>query len=395
MATVLFTWELGGGFGHLVRHRGLIERLLAAGHLVHFHAKLPANAAKVFAGMPVTIGTSPAMAIPVAAPILHANSYPEVIWNSGFAEVAAVQARVGYWLGVLDALQPAVVVADYSPGVVLACKLRGQRVIAAGCRFYTPARLSPMPPYRYWLPADHARLAASEAALLGVLNAAAANLGHSPFGTVTQALVAEETFLLSFEEFDHNYHTDGAEYLGSWPVPGFGEAPTWRGDGPRIFAYLDRKILMAEILAACASSRASLCLYAPGEGKLPIPIGYESRVHLADGPVNLSQAAAESDLCLSNANSNSMMPFLLAGKPHVVVPYTLEKYLIGRRLELLGAGFSAPRNRPGDLAAKLAAVLHQRDFRRAAERFARRYSGQDGASLTRRLEAMLALPGVT
>ena len=51
MATVLFTWELGGGIGHLVRHRGLIQQLLTDGHRVHFHACDLEKAHQVFDGL--------------------------------------------------------------------------------------------------------------------------------------------------------------------------------------------------------------------------------------------------------------------------------------------------------------------------------------------------------
>jgi len=73
----------------------------------------------------------------------------------------------------------------------------------------------------------------------------------------------------------------------------------------------------------------------------------------------------------------------------------MEKYLVGRRLELLGAGLSAPQVAPGDLPAKLDAILRRREFRRAAERFAERYAGGDeiGAIATIKQRLGLAATG--
>jgi UDP:flavonoid glycosyltransferase YjiC (YdhE family) len=105
----------------------------------------------------------------------------------------------------------------------------------------------------------------------------------------------------------------------------------------------------------------------------------------------LVQAAAECEMAITNGNPNSLAGFLLAGKPQLAVPYTMEKYLIARRLELLGAGLSAPMRRPGNLAAKLRAVLMQRNFRRAAESFAARYAGGSEAALVQRMRERLAL----
>ena len=392
MAHVLFAWEFGGGLGHLVRYRALALSLLADGHKVSFYARDPQAAAAVYADTAVTVGAAPLLPRPTPPPVPRPNSYPEILLDCGFHDPAALTACVQRWAAALSAQAPDVVIADYAPSAVLACRALGRRVLVSGSGFFVPPRLTPLPPIRYWLPADRSSLARHEADVLAAMNAALSELGARPAPSVAEAVLGDDTLLLSFEEFDHCYERPDADYLGAWPSQRYGLAPEWpAGAGPRVFAYLDRRVLLPEILAACAAVEARLCLYAPGLTAGELPPAAAAGVWLAPGPVDLSRAAAECAACITNANINSMMGFLLAGKPQLTVPSTLEKYIVGRRLELLGAGLSAPQRAPGDLEAKLHAVLHRREFRRAAERFAGRYAGGDERGMVDTIKQRLGL----
>lgn len=390
MARIVFAWELGGGLGHLVRYRMLIERLCAAGHRVAFIARDQARARRVYAGRALDFAGAPYGETPPSARVSPPNSFAEVLLNSGFADAGQVGGRLAQWCDLLASHAPDVLIGDYAPSAMLAARVLGLRAIASGNGFYLPPACSPLPPLRYWQPADRAALAASEARLLAHLNAGLQACGGKPAATVAEALLGSDSFVQSFEEFDHAYERPGADYLGAWPSAEFGVAPLWSdGAGPRVFAYLDPAVLLDELLVAAAANGVRLCLHAPGAG--PEVIAAWPDVAWMHEPVDLKRAAQEADAFLCNANINSMMAFLLAGKPQLVVPSTLEKYLVGRRLEILGAGLSAPRRDPGDLRAKLRAVLSQRAYRRAAERFASRYAGRTETDAAVRMEQRLGV----
>lgn len=390
VASVVFAWELGGGLGHLVRYRELARLLCAQGHAVRFLARDAERARAVFVGLPLSCHAAPHGSTPIEARVTPPNSFAEVLLNSGFADGDDVTRRLAAWCELLAPCAADVVVADYAPTAVLAARVLGVRAIASGNGFYLPPSLTPLPPLRYWQAADRPALAASESRLLRNLNAALVACGAPPAASVAEAVLGDDQFVQSFAEFDHVYERPGADYLGAWPSEDFGLPPVWpSGEGPRVFAYLDPEVLLPELLAAGRAVGARLCVYAPGVS--PSVEAGEPAVAWMRGPVALKQAAAEADAYVSNANINSMMAFLLAGKPQLVVPSTLEKYLVGRRLEMLGAGLSAPRRAPGDLRTKLDAVLRRREFRRAAERFAARYAGLDAGHAARRMLGRLGL----
>lgn len=390
MAHVVFAWELGGGLGHLVRYRLLIDRLCKDGHRVSFVARDVERARRVFAGRPVEFAVASYADTPVDMRILPPQSFADVLWNSGYADADALTARLAHWCEQLRPLAADVLVGDYAPSAMLAARVLGWRAIASGNGFYLPPAVSPLPPLRYWLPVDRPALAASEARLLQNLNSALTACGGPPAASVVEAILGQDSFVQSFAEFDHAYERPGAAYLGAYPSAEFGVPPVWpAGCGPRLFGYLDPAVLLPAVLDAAAAIGARFCLYAPGVEAGTMAA--HPTVAWMGEPVDLQRAAVEADAYVSNANINSMMAFLLAGKPLLVLPYTLEKYLVGRRLEMLGAGLSAPRREPGDLTAKLKAVLTQRSYRRSAEQFARRHAGRSEAEAAQRMFERLGI----
>ena len=61
MARILFTWELGGGMGHSLCHRPLLNALIAAGHDVWFAMRSVEDAETIFAGMDIHLLQAPAV----------------------------------------------------------------------------------------------------------------------------------------------------------------------------------------------------------------------------------------------------------------------------------------------------------------------------------------------
>ncbi len=132
MAHFAFAWELGGGLGHLVRYRRLVRRLLAHGHRVSFIGRDPARVAAVYAGFGVDVRAAPHDATPSALRLARPDSFAEVLYNCGFQAPDAVHARVGRWVAILRELAPAVLVADYSPSALVACRVLGIPAVASG-----------------------------------------------------------------------------------------------------------------------------------------------------------------------------------------------------------------------------------------------------------------------
>lgn len=388
MARVCFSWELGQGYGHLVRYRTIITRLLERGDEVSFIAKDAARARAVFAGMAVSVLPVEPGSTPAAERLVRLNSYPEILHDFGFRRPACLRRQLEPWLDHLSRLQPDVLVADHSPTALVAARVTGVCVISSGNGFTVPPRVTPMPPLRYWSGRGREHLAAHEHRVLETCNAVLREQGAAPLATLAELLAADSEWILSFPELDHYGVRDGAHYLGSFTAADFGARPRWQAvGGPKLFAYLSVSALTPEFLAAIDSLNANLCIHAP---QLPA----EEFARLAapttmvePAPVDLKLVAATADAVITNGSLNSVSGFLAAGVPQLALPNNLERHMVGRRLELAGGGLMAPWHKPDRLPDKLRAVVGDRAYRRGAERFAARYRAD---SATQQCDAMMA-----
>jgi len=378
MAKICFTWELGQGFGHLVRYLNLIRRLVERGDEVSFLAKDAARARTVFAGLPVHIEQIEPGHTPDDKSLPHLKSYPEILYNYGFFAPDALARQVQPWLQRMATLVPDVLIVDHSPMALLANRACRIPCVLSGSGFTVPPRSTPMPPMRYWELRRDEQLAAHEDHVLEVCNEVLRRAGAPPMGALSELLAAEREWLLSFAELDHYGLRKGARYLGNFPASEFGVAPQWPdGSRPRVFAYLSGGSLSQAFVDAVGASGAGFCVYAPNLGPPEFHKLASPAVCRVESPVDLGLAAAQCEAVVTHGTLNTVSAFLLAGKPQLALPNNLERYMVGRRLELIGAGLMAPLFKPGDVAAKLRAVLSDRAFTRAARRFAGRYAGAD------------------
>ncbi len=388
MARIAFCWELGRGLGHVVPHLDLIRRLVARGDEVVFLAQDPARVESVFQHRNFSVRALAHGFTPMAERMRDADSYPQVLFNSGFHDAEALHARLVEVTATLESTAPDAIVCDYAPSVMLANRLARRPLVLAGNGFWVPPRLTPMPRFRYWQGPVSAGHMAREAQVLELINRAVGQFGVSPFETFAEIFAADREWLCIHAELDFYSERPDARYLGTFADHEFGAPPQWPHDnGPKVFAYLTPGPTVPATLAALSALHASVCVYAPGFTATEQRELQPEIFHRAVRPVSLPAVAAVCQAFVNNANLSTAATALLAGKPQLCLPGSAEQYMNARRIELLGAGLAAPRRQPGDIAAKLNALVNETAYTRAAARFARKYGG---ARLSDRTECMLA-----
>jgi len=388
MARIAFCWELGRGLGHIVPHLDLIRRLVARGDEVVFLAQDPARVESVFRHENFTVCPLAHGHTPVADRMRNADSFPQVLFNSGFHDADVVHARLLEVLATLERAAPDILVCDYAPTVMLANHVARRPLVLSGYGFWNPPRSVPMPRFRYWLGPPAESFVEREATVLAVINDAGRRIGIAPFGTFAEFFTADRLWLCTYEELDSYAGRADGHYLGMFTDHDFGTPPQWpNAHGLKVFAYLTPGRTGLAALAALAAQPVSVCLYAPrladAEAK-NLPPGM---FHRCTTPVSLPAVARECHAFVNNGNLSTATVALLAGRPQLCLPESAEQYLNARRIELLGAGLAAPQRDPGHIAGKLQAILHEPDYARAAGRFARKYAAR---RLGDRTEYMLA-----
>jgi len=381
MARVLLAWELGGGYGHLASLRSAARALRALGHDTRFAVRVLESAAEFLEPelgphlqAPVRLGQA-------RNPVALQLSYASLLHNTAFDDPPGLAARIAAWRELMRAWSIERVVVDHSPIALIAARSLGLPAAAIGTGFDLPPEARPYPSFQPWAPVPQAQLERNEALVLIELNRALERLRLPPYQSIQEIYAGARRGLLTYSGLDH-YDVPRAEpYLG---VPDYaqGAAPQWpAGTGPRVLAYLRPHPQLDAMLKALAASRARVLLriadLEPDKLRPWLRPGFEVVGHSID----LRRAAAGCDAYLHYAAHGTVAELLLAGKPGVLWPDNVERWLVARRAEQLGAAVVAPQQGEFDVVAALERALTDTSLRRNAEAFAARHAGHDRAGI--------------
>jgi hypothetical protein len=389
MSRVLFTWELGGGFGHLHRVAELARPLVAAGHEVHFASAELAGLDGLFDAA-VRCHQAPLAHRPVAGkpPVLF--TFPQVLMRTVLRDVDATLGAVRAWQTLFDLVAPDVIVADYSPTALLAARGRAVRQVVVGTGFLVPPDRTPLDNLRRAPAVDPASLQRIEARTLETMNDVLRRTGGPPLERVGQLYAVDAQALMTLPELDHYAPRDGADYWGLNQHPP-GAAPDWPDvPGKRVFAYLKPFKTLPALLETMHARGGPTLVFAP---KLPAKLTdrfASPALRFVPRALEMDRACREADLVICHAGHGAVASALLAGTPLLALPQNLEQHLNAENAARTGAALNAPRMQPGGMATKFGRLLDEPSFTAAARDFAARHAALDPGEPARRLGALIA-----
>ncbi|HUF80931.1 MAG TPA: nucleotide disphospho-sugar-binding domain-containing protein [Burkholderiales bacterium] len=375
MSRLLFAWELGGGFGHLVPFLPIARALLARGHRLTVAARDVERAHIVFGSLDVTIVQAPLCTKTYNGLSEPPLNYAEILMRYGYLDAPLLRGLLRAWRGLLDITAADTLLTDHAPTALLAARGGRAARIEVGTTFSAPPRVNPTTNMRPWLPVPERRLASSDASVLNVINSSLA-AGTPGLGAVHEIFDGADRLLRGVPELDHYGPRDARHYLGLHSGTFGSRHPRWPvGDGPRVFAYLqsDYRHLDA-LLAALAGSHARCVVVLPGTTPA-LRQKYEgARLSFSAGLLDVGAAVAGGDLCVCHGNAGTVMSILRHGKPMLLLPSQLEHFLLASRVETLGiARVIHPDAQPLDIAGALARALEDTALAGAARAFAERH----------------------
>jgi hypothetical protein len=378
----LFTWELGAGLGHLARLRPVAAALLGRGHRISFALRRIGGAAALPPEWPVWAAPLPDGGA-VVDRLREPASFADILYNDGITLDAERSGTARAWRTLFNTLEPDLLICDFAPGALLASQGLGLNRVLLGTGFACPPDTVPLPDLRAWQDHYPERMQQTEAEVTGALNAQLAEFGEGPVRGVGELHTRVSANLLAtFPELDHYPERREAaaapDYRGTWSELG-GAAPCWpAGDGRRVFAYLKPFRGLTPLLDRLEASGASVVVFTRAD--LDPARWRRGNLVLTDEPLAMDAALEDCDLAICHGGHGTVARALLAGVPLLVLPFNVEQYHTGQRVEALGAGRAVRLDDAAGQGEALHALLVEGAGREQARGFARRYRGFDDAA---------------
>jgi UDP:flavonoid glycosyltransferase YjiC (YdhE family) len=375
MSRILFAWELGGGYGHLGPFRPIAQTLMARGHRVTIAARDVEPTNIVFGNTAAGVIQAPVCTKTyngLAEPPLN---FAEILMRYGYLDQPLLNGLARAWRDLIRMAEPDVLISDHAPTALLAARGMPCAKIVTGSPFTIPPRSSPTPNMRPWVEVPLQRLVNSDAAVLATVNASLPD-GMARLDTVAEIFGGAELLLNGVPELDPFAPREAGTYLGLHAGLIGKEAPRWPdGDGPRIFAYLrsDYRHIGAT-LAALAASGARCVVFVHGATPALREKHQAGRLVFSAGLLDMDRAVTESDLCICHGNFGTVMEVLRRGKPMVVLPVDLEKFLTATAVERQNVGCCVhPDPENPDFNGAIRRALTDSSFKDSARAFAERH----------------------
>ena len=380
--TVLITWELGGGLGHLMPLLPIAEGFVKRGAKVFIAYKDLSKVTAIYGQAGVNFLQAP-IRIKSKPFFLPDITFAHILANVGFGDEGELFGLACAWRNLIGLVHPDLVIFDYSPTALLASRGFPLRRAIVGFGFCTPPDASPLPivnPARA-AKANPARLLQAENDILVRINNVLGAWKQPPISRVSQLFAdVDENILSTFPVIDHFGPRPGAKYWGPLGSEGGGK-PQWpKGSScKKIYAYLKPGRYLSDVLKTLIELGHSTIVFshefphAMGKNFQAPNICYE------DNRLDPKLVALEADCAVLNATHGTSLDFLLAGKPIVQLPLTLEQSLITQKTLLTGAVIAPDMSKElsKNLSESISTIFSDGSYRKNAESIAEKYRDFD------------------
>ena len=334
MKTVLFAWELGGGFGHIASMRRYAARLAAHGVRMVAAVRNPAMA-QVLANLGVEVLQAPPWPEASFTRRQYAATSSATLGDSlasaGLADADALNDVLASWIRIFQNVDPDLVVADYAPAAALVARGRVPLMLVGNGYTVPPSDMTHFPIlHRTQEPIW------DEMRLLTILNKTSQSHGIAPLERLPQLFSADDYLVETFPLLDPY----DLQRMTAVDGPPFDNVPIARREGAdEILVYLaPGYAIRRDIVRALIPVANKVRVYAPD-----LSFIQRHRLKLAGAQLHrerldLAQALASAKLVVHFGGSGLAAHALAAGVPQLIFSKHIEQELNGLALQRAGIG---------------------------------------------------------
>jgi UDP:flavonoid glycosyltransferase YjiC (YdhE family) len=353
MSTILVTYELGAGLGHLNRLIAVAERVQGDHNWVF---ALPdrslgepivrrafGDKARVLEGVHWPVPNDPNIRkIPT-------HTFADVIAIIGFNEGDKLSAKTAHWYTILREVAPTLIIADFAPTLRLAIGGKLPFVVV-GNGYTIPPRGQLLPPIRQWETSVSARSRANEGRLLAAVNIVRAQQRGEAIDFFSDLFSGEHTFVCTLPEFDPYRRFRRGPTLWPFNIPDVPLGPlAAQRSGPTIFVYLPANHpALSVIISALNDLKVPSAIYVPGMTPQQLAKRCRPTVRIHGKPADLAHVLPNTSLLIHHGGLGTAYAGLLGGVPQLLMPFNLEHSITAAGLEQFGVGKSRAASAAAD-----------------------------------------------
>ncbi len=384
---VLCTLELGGNLGHVARLRPLLEGVRARNADV---AALAIQHETAREHLPCQVHPAPWDRPPRRGSPPWIGHLGDTLAALGWDDLPFLERSALAWRDAILNQQPDALLLDASPTALLAASGLGLPTFQVNDAFGIPPAVQTLPDLLVRLGRVARRTAPDPTPrVLDHLNTIRERFGASPCPTLGDFITsADRTFLNHPPELDLYGPRHRITCAGPWGGLG-GAAPDWpAGEGPRVLVYL-RHFEQWPVFWKMLEAAGLPTIAAVGPDAAPVPNA--PHLHVCRHPVDLASLTASCDLAIGHGGVGFTGQAIVAGKPLLLIPQTLEQSAYAQQASRLGVARVSVGRVVAELAEALRALLMDEALTRHAAELGRRHAGFDpratAASLAQRIVA--------
>jgi Glycosyltransferase family 28 C-terminal domain len=338
---ILLAWEFGSNWGHLATLLPLAQSLRGRGHEVVFAVRgldgdLSLLTAAGFGYLPMPIAIAPLQQMQK----MPVRGYADVLARGGFADARTLMQLAAAWRGILQCVNPDVVICKYSPLAEFAT--RDRPVLSVGTGFELPPLSHPLPAYGSLSGKHRDALNYVEEIILRSVNSQGASSSRQTWSTVADAFKHTQKMLLTYPKLDHFGERADVNYFGGGEdLSAFIENdPTVLRfmnscSGPVTFAYLRVGTdWLKDFLAAIQVQQIKrpFVIVNPTLTQSECEMFSSRACLVVNRPIDMKHAAERADLLICHAGHGTVVSALVRGKRLLLLPQYMEQQMLAHRV---------------------------------------------------------------
>lgn len=333
MARISLVWEMGGGFGHVTRLDVLARALKDQGHEVCILTHSATRFAHCFirdSALPYKIVQVPSTKYSLKKLSRPPANFAEVLLSSGYCSEAWLTQAISGWKHAIRSQNPALVIGDYAPTALLACRDMSIATCMLGDGFVVPPQTEHMPCFPTINNVSRENLHLSELKLLTTINQALTKLAIPPLKNLGDLNSAHNHFITTIPELDLYAPWRKHEiYLGQLGDASVGEKPLqWSNPHKKlkVFGYLKKSYpKLEELLKNLLDVDIEARIYIPGADTRLKENYLTPDLHISASPYSLSDDYRQTDLTLCHGGHATILQSVAEGIPVLGIPLQQEQ----------------------------------------------------------------------